>query len=122
MNWYFAVLKKYAQLNGRATRQEFWMFSLFHLIFLILALILDNVLGTTFQDSYYGIIYFLYIVGTALPSLAVAVRRLHDIGYSGWWFLINAIPYIGPVLLLIFLAKDSQPDKNKYGANLKLGT
>lgn len=119
MSWYFAVLKKYTQFNGRATRQEFWMFSLFHAIFLILALILDNVLGINFQD-FYGIIYFLYIIGTALPSLAVSVRRLHDIGYSGWWFLLITIPYFGPILLLIFLAKGSQPDKNKYGANPKL--
>jgi len=122
MNWWLLAIKKYADLNGRARRKEFWMFSLFQLIFLIVAFILDIVLGTEIQNLRYGIIYVLYLTATALPSLGVSVRRLHDIGYSGWWFLINAIPYVGPFILLIFLAKDSQPGKNKYGANPKLGT
>ncbi|MTI94746.1 MAG: DUF805 domain-containing protein [Firmicutes bacterium] len=113
MSWYIAVLKKYADFNGRARRMEYWMFVLFNVIFAIVAAIIDQLLGT------YMVIYVLYMLAVLIPGLAVFVRRLHDIGKSGWWFFISLVPIIGGIWLLILLLTDSQPGTNEYGANPK---
>ena len=84
MSWYLAVLKKYAVFSGRARRKEFWMFALFNFIFGAVAAILDNVLGIAGEQGY-GVIYALYGLAVLIPNLAVQVRRLHDVGKSGWW-------------------------------------
>lgn len=119
MNWYLTVLKKYAVFSGRARRKEYWMFILFHIIFLIVAAIIDNVLGTAFEGVGYGLIYLLYSLAVLLPGIAVAVRRLHDVGKSGWFLLIVLIPIIGGIWLLVLFCLDGTPGKNKYGANPK---
>jgi len=119
MNWYLTVLKKYAVFGGRARRKEYWMFLLFNIIFTIVAVILDNVLGTAIENLGYGLFYILYGLAVLLPALAVTVRRLHDTGKSGWWIFISLIPLIGAIWLLVLLATDSQPGKNQYGPNPK---
>jgi uncharacterized membrane protein YhaH (DUF805 family) len=119
MSWYIAVLKKYAVFSGRARRKEFWMFVLFNVIFSIVATLLDRVLGTRVGEMGNGWISILYSLAVLIPSLAVAVRRLHDIGKSGWWLLISLIPLIGAIWLLILYIKDSQPGDNQYGPNPK---
>lgn len=119
MNWYLQVLKKYAEFGGRARRKEYWMFALFNVIFLIVAIILDNVLGTTIGDLPYGVFYFLYALAVLLPGLAVGVRRLHDVGKSGWMMLIGLIPLIGAIWLLVLVCTDSQVGTNKWGENPK---
>lgn len=119
MSWYIEVLKKYVTFSGRARRKEYWMFILFNLIFSIVATILDSVLGTRNPDTGYGIVSGLYSLAVLLPSLAVLVRRLHDIGKSGWWFFISLIPIVGVIWLLVLLATDSQPGDNQYGPNPK---
>lgn len=119
MNWYLQVLKNYAGFSGRARRKEFWMFELFNLIFLIVAMILDNVLGTTIEDLPYGLFYFLYALGVLIPGLAVAVRRLHDVGKSGWMILISLIPIIGGIWFLVLMVTDSNSGENQYGPNPK---
>lgn len=113
MNWYIkAVIENYANFSGKATRQEFWMFYLFHTIFCILAIVLDYKLGLTFDSKikiqfFYsniqGWIYLIYSIIITVPFLAVCVRRLHDVGKSGWFILI-------PIYNLILLVSDS---KNK---------
>lgn len=117
MKYYLAVLKNYAGFSGRARRKEYWMFALFNFIFLIVAMILDNVLGTTIEEVGYGLIYFLYVLAVLIPSIAVTVRRLHDIGKSGWMFLILLIPIIGAIWLLVLMVMDSDPRENQYGPN-----
>lgn len=119
MNWYFAVLKNYAGFSGRARRKEYWMFFMFNVIFAVIAIILDNVLGTVFEGFGYGFIYILYGLVVFIPGLAVSVRRLHDVGKSGWNMLIVAIPLIGAIWLLVLMVLDSVPDENKYGPNPK---
>lgn len=64
----------------------------------------------------------LFSLALFIPSLAVAVRRLHDIGRSGWWLLIGLIPLVGAFVLLVFAVQDSQPGSNAYGPNPKTGT
>jgi len=122
MSWYLEVLKKYATFGGRARRKEYWMFVLFNVIFTIVALIIDSVLGTRSEETGYGLFNGLYGLAVLLPSLAVLVRRLHDIGKSGWWFFIALIPLIGSIWLLVLLATDSQPGENQYGPNPKMIT
>ena len=119
MNWYLKVLKQYADFSGRARRKEYWMFVLFNLIFAIVAMILDNILGLTVGVLPYGVFYFLYTLAVLIPGLAVAVRRLHDVGRSGWMILIALIPLIGAIWLLVLMVADSNPGKNQYGSNPK---
>lgn len=118
MNWYFKVLKSYAVFSGRARRQELWMFALFNIIAAFFLSAVDSVIfGTAFEEL--GPLYIIYLLGIITPSLAVQVRRLHDIGKSGWWFLITLIPLIGSIWLLVLLVTDSQPGSNQYGPNPK---
>ena len=93
MDWYLQALRKYAVFSGRARRKEYWMFVLVHIIISIV----------------------IFIVG----SFAVAIRRLHDTGRSGWWLLVNCVPIIGGIILLIWMVKDSDEGKNQYGPNPK---
>ena len=119
MNWYLKVLKQYADFSGRARRKEYWIFVLFNMIFAMIALILDNVLGLTVGELPYGVIYFLYLLAVVIPSLALAVRRLHDVGKSGWMILISLIPIVGAIWLLVLMVTDSNTGENEYGANPK---
>lgn len=119
MNWYLKVLKQYADFSGRARRKEYWMFALFNLIFSIVAMILDNILGIAIDGVGYGPLYGLYILAVLIPGLAVAVRRLHDVGKSGWMILIALIPLIGAIWLLVLMVTDSNPGENQYGQNPK---
>ena len=118
MNWYIKVLKNYAVFSGRATRKEYWMFYLFNFIFILVASVLDMVI---FLMPFWGLgpLYVIYAVAILIPSLAVAVRRLHDVGKSGWYVLINLIPIAGPIWFLVLMCTDSQPGENKYGPNPK---
>ena len=118
MDWYIAVLKKYAVFGGRARRKEYWMFVLFNLIFAIVASALDTViLGVAFDG--FGPLYVVYTLAVLVPGLAVSVRRLHDVGKSGWYLLVNLIPIAGPIWYLVLVCTDSQPGDNQYGSNPK---
>lgn len=119
MNWYLEVLKKYAVFSGRARRKEYWFYVLFNAIFAIIAMIIDNVLGLTFQDIGYGPVYTLYVLATLIPSIAVSVRRLHDIGKSGWYLLVGLIPCVGGIILLVFDVTAGDVGENEYGVDPK---
>jgi len=130
MNWYLKVLKQYADFNSRARRKEYWMFILFNAIFGGIAMLLDNALGFAWGGVAYAIdqgdviltpgpLYGIYALVLFIPGLAVLVRRLHDIGKSGWMVLIALIPVIGAIWLLVLLLTDSNPGENLYGANPK---
>ncbi|MEF9881122.1 DUF805 domain-containing protein [Streptomyces sp. P9-A4] len=114
MNWYLDVLKKYAVFNGRARRQEFWMFFLFNAIAAIIIMIVDMAIST------YPLLYVVYFLAILLPSLGVTVRRLHDTGRSGWWILIDLIPLVGAIILIVFLATEGDQHENAHGPNPKL--
>lgn len=119
MNWYLKVLNQYADFSGRARRKEYWMFVLFNMIFAIVAMILDNVLGIAWELIGYGPLYALYLLVMFIPGLAVSVRRLHDVGKSGWMFLIVLIPIVGVIWFLVLLCSDGQQGSNKWGQNPK---
>jgi uncharacterized membrane protein YhaH (DUF805 family) len=107
MNWYLMVLKKYADFNGRSRRKEYWMFVLFNMItqyglMAILALISPKLI----------MVVYVYVFAVLIPSLAVAIRRMHDVGKSGWYILI-------PIYNLVLACTDSEPGTNEYGPNPK---
>lgn len=119
MNWYLEALRKYAVFSGRARRKEYWMFVLFTALITIAIVVLENLVGIADSETGYGVIGALYSLAMVLPSIAVSVRRLHDIGRSGWWFLINFIPLIGSLILLFFHVQPGQPHENQYGPDPK---
>ena len=119
MNWYLKVLKQYADFSGRARRKEYWMFVLFNMIFAIVAMGLDNAFGIAIGEIGYGPLYGIYGLVLFIPSLAVSVRRLHDVGKSGWMILIPIIPIIGAIWLFVLMVTDSNPERNQYGENPK---
>ncbi len=120
MKWWLTCMKKYVVFSGRARRKEYWMFYLFSMIFLIVAIVLDELLGTFVEDSRYGVISSLLALALILPNLAVMVRRLHDVGKSGWLLLIIIIPVIGNICIFILLVTNSDPGDNQYGPNPKM--
>ncbi|MFD5200025.1 DUF805 domain-containing protein [Streptomyces sp. NPDC058375] len=113
MNWYLAVLKNYAGFSGRARRQEYWMFTLINFVISLVLLIIGMMIGVDFLAS-------IYTLAVLIPSLAVSVRRLHDTGRSGWWLLIALVPFVGAIVLIVFLASEGKPETNEYGVNPKL--
>lgn len=119
MNWYLKVLKNYAVFQGRAQRAEYWFFVLFNSIAGIIMMTLDNVAGLAPAEGGIGPLYGLYSLAMLIPSLAVAARRLHDTGRSGWMMLLALIPCVGAILLLVWAVQDSSPGANQYGPNPK---
>jgi uncharacterized membrane protein YhaH (DUF805 family) len=118
-------LSKYVTWKGRASRSEFWFFFLFVLASVIVASIIDGILGTTFktvnpltgleQSAGYGYVYLLVAVALFLPNLSVMVRRLHDTGRSGWWYWIVLIPLVGAIVLIVWFATKGTTGSNEYG-------
>jgi uncharacterized membrane protein YhaH (DUF805 family) len=111
---------KYADFNGRARRSEYWWFALFVGLLFVVLEILFGVLGqaSSTLTGIMGLLLLIVAVGLIVPSLAVGARRLHDTGKSGWWLLLNLVPF-GGIVLLVFFLLDSTPGPNQHGANPK---
>lgn len=120
-------LSKYADFTGRACRAEYWYWGLLMFLSFIaywgLANIsMGNIIAYSYDEKTFvtvTIIYWIWCLGMLLPSLAVTIRRLHDIGKSGWWYFITLIPIIGGIILLIWMCQDGEQNANKYGMNPK---
>ncbi|AYA37641.1 DUF805 domain-containing protein [Hymenobacter oligotrophus] len=119
MQYFLHALKNYATFSGRARRKEYWLFTLFNLIFAVSAIVLDNLLGTALDGIGYGVVYGLYSLGMIIPGLAVAVRRLHDVNKSGWFMFIALVPLIGGIWLLVLMCTEGTRGDNPYGADPK---
>ncbi len=119
MNWYLKVLKDYAKFDGRARRSEYWYFVLFNIIASFILGFVDGILGLSLVEGSLGLLSGLYSLFVLIPSISVAVRRLHDVGQSGWMLLISLIPCIGVFILLYFLIKDGDQGDNEYGPSPK---
>ncbi|MBL6660255.1 MAG: DUF805 domain-containing protein [Crocinitomicaceae bacterium] len=105
MNWYLKVLKQYADFNGRARRSEYWYFALFNVLISLGMGIISGLLNLPFLGT-------LYSLAVLIPGIAVAVRRMHDVGKSGWFILI-------PIYNIILAFTDGDSGDNKYGPNPK---
>ena len=122
MNYYLAVLKKYATFSWRAQRAEYWFFVLFNLIVSIILMIAWWAIGLNYEIAPWAeinLLLIIYSLGVFIPTLAVLIRRLHDTGRSGWWLLISIIPLIGTIWLIILLCLDSQVGENEHWPNPK---
>ena len=122
MEWYLMVLKRYAQFSGRSRRKELWLFMLFNTIIgtvLYTCGIAALAAGSGLSRLFFAL-YIIYGLAVLIPGWAVGARRLHDIGRSGWWWLIAFVPLAGAILLIVWWASDSQPGANQYGPNPKL--
>ena len=108
-DWSFKCLKNYANFQGRARRLEYWGFMLFNAFIYTTTAMLDNMLGT------FILFNGLFLLAVALPVLGVSVRRLHDIGRSGWWYLIVLIPIVGFFVLLYWFCQAGDAQANQYG-------
>ena len=125
MEWYIKVMRdNYANFSGRARRKEYWMYVLVQSIIMIGLMILDSILGLDFElqgiSLGYGYLYSIGGIVHFIPSLAVLVRRLHDVGKSGWFYFIGLIPLIGAIWLLILFCTEGQKQDNKWGPDPKV--
>lgn len=107
--------------SGRARRKEYWMYTLFNIIAMVVLSIFSAILGSIDESlALIGtLLLVVYYLAVLVPSLAVVVRRLHDTGRSGWWILVGLAPFVGGIILLVFLVQDSVPGENEYGKNPK---
>jgi uncharacterized membrane protein YhaH (DUF805 family) len=123
LSWYLEALKKYAVFSGRSRRMEYWYFVLFNIIVSIVLGAIDGLLlGTLDSGMGVGLLSGIYSLAVLIPTLAVTVRRLHDIDRSGWWILIGLVPLIGAIVLLVFALLEGTPGDNQYGPNPKGAT
>ncbi len=108
MNWYLKAIGQYADFSGRARRKEYWMFTLFNLIFIY------GILGLAVVAEVPALmfVYAIYIMGVFIPTLAVGVRRMHDVGKSGWYLLI-------PIYSLVLAVTEGESGDNQYGQDPK---
>ncbi len=120
MNWYFEVFRKYADFDGRASRSEYGWFFLMSIIVSSLLSTIDAITGTFNPDYGIGLLSAVYSLAVFIPSFAVNIRRLHDIGRSGWWLFLHLIPLLGTLVLLFWSIKASDPDVNQYGITATL--
>ena len=97
------------------------MFTLFNVIFAIVLRFLDDLFGTVSSDGRIGLFGGIYIIAVLIPGLAVSVRRLHDIGKSGWYYLIGLIPIVGPLILLVWFCTEGERNSNGWGEDPKMG-
>ena len=122
MQYFVKCLENYANFKGRATRKEYWMYYLFYTIFYFVVWSID-VAGSVMENKALSLVgavlIFLFTFGLLVPTWAVCIRRLHDIGKSGWYILVNLIPIVGCIWFFILMCTDSQPGTNKYGDNPK---
>lgn len=120
MEWYLKVVRdNYANFKGRARRKEYWMFTLINMLIMFGLMIILGGIGSAIDTPYLLFAAYLYLFAVLVPSLAVTVRRLHDIGKSGWMYLIAFVPFVGSILLIIWFCTDSQPGPNQWGDNPK---
>ncbi len=108
-NWKLVVLQRFAKFDGRAGRAEFWWFVLANVIAYVALAILAQI------SSIFLILYIVYALGMIVPSIAVAIRRLHDTDKTGWMLLIGLIPLVGAIILLVFYATEGTKGPNQYG-------
>ena len=112
------VTQKYATFGGRARRSEYWYYTLFSLLVSLVASIVGGALFVHAEGDI-NILSALVSIALFLPGLGVAIRRRHDIGKSGWWYLIALVPFIGWIVLLIFMCRDSDRGPNQFGPSPK---
>jgi uncharacterized membrane protein YhaH (DUF805 family) len=112
---YFDALLRYFEFSGRTTRGQYWMFQLCYAVLVVGAIYLDHQGNFAAADLWHpGLFSTFVLIFHVFPQLTVAVRRLHDIGRSGWWWLLNIVPLAG-LLLFVWSFYGSEIGANAYG-------
>lgn len=142
MEWMLMPLRRYADFSGRSRRKEYWMFALLNfIIYAVLYGIMISAMGPSVSETMMqsnagmepgqpsagmmvgvgivGIILLIYSLAVFIPSLAVTVRRFHDQDKSGWFVLLAFIPFVGSIVLLVFMCLDGTRGDNRFGADPK---
>jgi uncharacterized membrane protein YhaH (DUF805 family) len=125
IEWYKKVVfENYSNFKGRARRSEYWYFALANGIIFTLLIVIGTIIGTVLDDVITGaiigyVLFGLYTLATLLPGLAVVARRLHDVGKSGWFYLVAFIPFIGGIWILILFCTEGTQGPNQYGPDPK---
>lgn len=125
IEWYKKVVfENFGNFNGRARRSEYWFFGLTQVLILFTLVILGAIVGSLFDNAFVGLfvgymVFAFYSMITVVPTLAVTVRRLHDVGKSGWFYFIALIPFVGSIWLLILFCTEGAHGPNEYGADPK---
>jgi uncharacterized membrane protein YhaH (DUF805 family) len=116
MRSYFDGLLRYFEFSGRSTRMQYWMFALFSTLLGVGAVFADRyVNGVPLDGRSWGPLLVFVSLVHAIPGITITVRRLHDIGRSGWWYFITLIPIIGSIVLLVWMCWPSDDYANDYG-------
>ncbi|EJF5835560.1 DUF805 domain-containing protein [Salmonella enterica] len=110
----------YFNFHDRSTRREYWWFTFFNLLFYFIINIAVMIVNNFIRIELLTSISLAYAFLTVIPAIAVGVRRLHDIGRSGWYILLGIIPVIGAIILILFFCIDSENGVNKYGISKKI--
>lgn len=122
-NYYLDAFRvNYTNFEGRARRSEYWYFQLFNIVAIVFLAMIGGVFGISSGEEgamFAMIPYFLYILAVILPSIAIVVRRLHDVGKSGWFVFIGLIPLIGSIWLLVLYCTEGDKGPNEYGPDPK---
>jgi uncharacterized membrane protein YhaH (DUF805 family) len=111
MNFWQAIksgFSNYVAFSGRSARSEFWYWCLFYLLAAMVTAIIDDAIGVQVTVSLFGL-------AALLPTIAVNVRRLHDIDRSGWWFLLNLLPIIGAIIMIVWFCARGTVGPNRFG-------
>ncbi len=111
MNWYLKALGDYAVFTGRSRRKEYWFFFLINFIIAVALTLVDMSIGKM-SESGYGLFTSIFRLAVLVPSIAVGIRRMHDVGKSGWYLLI-------PIYNLILTFTDGEKGENQYGSDPK---
>ena len=126
MEWMIMPLKRYAEFSGRSRRKEYWMFVLLQMLILIPVAFLAILMGGPVKDpaNPFGSTAMLIVLGVYflvffIPGLAVQVRRFHDQDKSGWFILLGFIPYVGSLILLVFMCLEGTRGPNRFGPDPK---
>ena len=118
--WKKVYLKNYANFSGRARRAEFWYFTLASFLIYIIFAVLTAITGVAIDGSpLLAIVFAIFYLSLIILTLAVTVRRLHDINKSGWYYFISLIPLVGSIILLVWLFTDGDRFVNNYGDDPK---
>lgn len=129
MEWALMPLKRYADFSGRSRRKEYWMFQLLIIVVLVLLITVGIAIAAMTGAGGEPSAAFWLVLGVAglmwlgiiIPTIAVQVRRFHDQNHSGWMFLLNFIPYVGGLVVIVFMCIEGTNGDNRYGPDPKAG-
>jgi len=120
MEWMLLPIKRYTDFSGRSRRKEYWMFLLGILIVAIVLGIVEGILGLSgMVGGVYGPLTVIFFLAILVPSIAVQIRRFHDQDKSGWFVLLSLIPFVGGLIVLVFMCLEGTKGPNRFGPDPK---